>query len=414
MKNLVLPALICSSLLLTGCGLFKQKAAAHYLEKAAAAAQKQNLSPAEADAAFAQIDKAVSYDPGSYRTVEVLEELAAAAAAGGYAKAQDLEAAALRKILAQADTNWAAQAAMLNIMSARGDLSGLADAALAAGKLTSGKNKPDPKTRYCALLTELAATALAAPRLESEAYLNVNRSPRDLFEKTAIYSSAVAQAADLKAEAEKLAAADPSLKQAAPAGLVSLAGDAASVALKDTEEIARAADFTAKAESNRAFKTAVVLTVQGNAALLAKDFEKARLFYQGALSQYPALIDARRQLAETDFQEGASLAAGGQSKKAADVLLTRAYGGVNSVIQDSVSTPNRMPFMTHAAFLGETYALKAAAISAMKGVEGDKKKKTALAKLELEFKTALDNALKLCPECRLARELFDYYTKEGF
>ena len=64
MKNLVLPALICSSLLLTGCGLFKQKAAAHYLEKAGAAAQKQNLSPAEADAAFAQIVKAVSYDPG--------------------------------------------------------------------------------------------------------------------------------------------------------------------------------------------------------------------------------------------------------------------------------------------------------------------------------------------------------------
>ena len=156
------------------------------------------------------------------------------------------------------------------------------------------------------------------------------------------------------------------------------------------------------------------MIVRGNAFLNAKEYAKARALYRGALTQYPGMIDARRQLAETDFQEGESLAASGRSEKAVDQLLARAYEGVNAVIKDSVSTANLIPFMKRDRFLGETYALKAAAISAMRTVEGSKMNKTVLAKLELEFKSALGESIKLSPEGRLARELFECYTQKGF
>ena len=414
MKKSTIFTIVCVFILLSGCGLFKQKAAGYYLNKARVTAQKTNISQAEADAAFAQLEKAYSYEPGNDQNVEVLETLSDAAVKSGYQKAQEIEVAALKKMMEHDPHFWPAHEALVNFMAARGDISGLADEAIAADKLVTGAVHGDAKVRYCALLTQLAATASAAPWIASEAYLNVNKSPAGFFEKAGIYSSAVAKASDLKKEIEKMAAADPSLKQAAPAELASSAEVAASDALKDTEQITAAADFNNRVDSEPAFKKSVDMTIQGNTALIAKDYAKARAFYQGALSQYPGLIDARRQLAEVDFQEGASLAAVGESQKAADQLLGKAYGGVNSVIKESVTTGNYIPFQKRDKFLGETYALKAAAISAMRAVEGKKLKKPVLARLEAEFKASLDQAIKLSPEGRLARELLERYTKEGF
>ncbi|HBA60568.1 MAG TPA: hypothetical protein DCZ92_07075 [Elusimicrobia bacterium] len=414
MKKTSIVTIVCVFLLLTGCGLFKQKAAGYYLDKARAAAQKQNLTPAEADAAFAQIEKSCSYAPGSAQAVTVLEDLAEAAVKSGYAKAQELELNALKKMIAADAHFWPAREALINFLAARGDVSGLADEAINAERIASGAGKGEPGVRYCALLAQLAATASAAPWIASEASLNVNKSPSAFFEKAGIYSSAVAKSSDLRKELEKLAATDPTLKQAAPAELVSAAEVAAADALKDPDEIDRAQEFNERVEAEPAFKRAVDMTVQGNTALVAKDYTKARAFYQGALAQYPGLMDARRQLAEVDFQEGVRLAAVGESKKEANLLLGRAYAGVNSVIKDSVITPNYIPFLKRDKFLGETYALKAATLSAMRAVEGPKLKKPTLARLEKEFKASLDEALKLSPEGRLARELLERYTKEGF
>jgi hypothetical protein len=209
-----------------------------------------------------------------------------------------------------------------------------------------------------------------------------------------------------------MAASDPGVKKAAPAELVSAAEVAVADALRDPETAAAIAAFSARAAAEAAFKKAVELTVQGNASLIKKDYTQARAFYQGALNHYPALIDARRQLAETDFQEGAALAAVGQDRKASSQLLYKAYGETSAVIAEASRTGNLIPFIRPARFLGETYSLKAAGLAALRAVEGDRLRNTA--RLEAEFKTALDEALKLNPEGRLARELLERYTKEGF
>ena len=154
------------------------------------------------------------------------------------------------------------------------------------------------------------------------------------------------------------------------------------------------------------------MTVRGNAALVKKEYSQARAFYQSALNHYPALIDARRQMAETDFQEGAAMAAAGENPKAAAQLLYKAYGGVSAVITEALKTGNLIPFIKPAKFLGETYSLKAADLAALRAVEGARLRNTA--RLEAEFKSALDEALKLNPEGRLTRELLERYTKEGF
>lgn len=396
MNKTTIPVSICLCLLLSGCGLYKQKAAGNYLNMASAAAQKQNLSAAEAEAAFASIDKAISYAPGSPEAVGVLEELAAACEKIGYAKARDLEFAALNRMLSLNTGNWQARAALINILAARGDVSGLADAAIAAGKLASAKDPPE--VHYCALLIQLYATASAVPLLRAEAYANVNKSPSEFFENTSIYSSAVVQVADLKTEIKKLAASGPALKQTAPDGLTYEAEAAASAALLDTKEIERAAQFNAKAGSDPEYKEAVELIITGNAALTAGEYGKARAFYRGALSKYPDMIEARRQLADADLREGSSLAAAGQSKKTAGRLIARAYGSVNSVIRDCAATPNRIPFVECEKFLGEAYALKAAAISAMRAADGKKLNKKAAARLETELRSALEEARKLSPD----------------
>ena len=216
----------------------------------------------------------------------------------------------------------------------------------------------------------------------------------------------------MKAELEKMAASDTGVKKFAPAALVSASEVAVADALRDPGAVAAVAAFNARAGSDKAFRKAVELTVQGNAALVKKEYSQARAYYQGALNHYPALIDARRQLAETDFQEGASLAAVGENQKAAAQLLYKAYGGASAVINEALKTGNLIPFIKPARFLGETYSLKAADLAALRAVEGKRLKNTA--KLEADFKSALDEALKLNPEGRLARELLERYTKEGF
>ncbi|OGS12077.1 MAG: hypothetical protein A2234_07215 [Elusimicrobia bacterium RIFOXYA2_FULL_58_8] len=407
MKKFILFTTVCCLLLLSGCGLIKQKAAGYYLSKARAAAQLENPAAADLEQAFVNVEKASGYAPDSPLTVIALEELAAASEKSGFARGQELQSAILRKMVAHNPFYWAAREALVDFMAARGDLNGLAGEAIAAGKLAADK---DLKKRYCALLVQLTATASAVPWLESEAYLNLNKSPEVFFEKAAIYSSAAAKVAEIKSELEKMATVDVALKNFPPQELVSAAEVACSDALKDKEEISRAADFNAKAEADPVFKKAVAMTVQGNAALVGREYSKARAFYQGALSYYPDMIEARRQMAEVDFQEGASLAAVGE--KSADQLLGKAYGGSNAVIKEAVSNGSNIPFMPRDKFMGDTYALKAAVISAIRAMKGKKFKKTA--RLETEFKAALDEALKLSPEGRLARELLERYTKEGF
>lgn len=409
MKTSKLAALLFSALVFSGCGMLKQKAAEYYLGKARKTAEAQNPPQAAVEAAFADIGKALSYAPDSGQAVELLGRLADSASNSGFPGAQELEAAALKKALAASPLNWSARESLINYFASRGDTGGLEAMASQAQELG---NSGGAGQRYCALLAGLAARASALPWLESEAYLSLNKSAGTLFEKAEAYEAGAVKVQAMKTEAEKIAASDPGVKKYAPAALVSASEVAAADALRDPGAIAAIAGFNAKAGADKAFRNAVEMTVQGNSALVKKEYSQARAFYQGALNHYPALVEARRQLAETDFQEGASLAAAGQDPGAAAQLLYKAYGGASAVIAEALKTGNLIPFIKPAKFLGETYSLKAADLAALRAVEGKRLKNTA--RLEADFKGALDEALKLNPEGRLARELLERYTKEGF
>lgn len=409
MKNTRLATLALCVLILSGCGLFKQKAADYYLGKARKTAAAQNPPEAEVRAAFAAIEKALSYSPGSVSAVELLGRLADSASKNGFTGAQELEAAALKKAIAGSPLNWAAREALTSFFAARGDTGGLEAMAAQAQELYASA---DPGTKYCALLAGLAARASALPWIESEAYLSLNKAPETLFEKAAAYDASAAKVQAMKAELDKLNASDPGMKKFAPAELISAAEVAAADALRDPEARAAIAVFNSRVGSDAAFRKAVESAVQGNAALVRREYSQARAFYQGALNHYPALLDARRQLAEADFQEGAALAAAGQDRKASSQLLYKAYVEINAVIAGAPKGGNLIPFIKPRRFLGEAWSLKAANLAALRAVEGPRLKKTA--KLEGEFKQALDEALKLYPEGRLARELLERYTREGF
>jgi len=409
MINIKLPALALAAALLSGCGVVKQKAAEYYLDQARKTAAAQNPAPEDIEAAFASVDKALGYAPGSGQAVALLEDLANSSAKGGFARGQELQAASLKKALELAPLNWHAREALINLYSARGDMGGLGSMAAEALALAS---QAGPSTRYCALLAALAAEASAVPWLESEGYLALNKSPEVFFEKTAAYSAAVAKLPALKAELEKLAAAGPDVKIGAPAALVSAAEVSAADALRSPDAVRRAAEFTARIGSDPAFRKAAEMTVRGNAHLVKKEYSQARAYYQGALNHYPGLLDARRQMAEADFQEGAALAAAGGDRKTAAQLLYKAYGGAGAVIAAALKDGNALPFIKQEKFLGEVYALKAADLAALRAVEGARLRHTA--RLEAEFKAALDEAVKLNPEGRLARELLERYSREGF
>ena len=409
MKNKRLAALALAAALLSGCGAVKQKAAEYYLGQARKTAATQNAAPEDIEAAFASVDKALGYAPGSEQAVALLEDLANSAAKSGFARGQELQTASLKKALTRAPLNWYAREALINLYGASGDMGGLGSMAAQAREIASSAG---PSNRYCALLAALAAEAAAVPWLENEGYLAMNKSPEVLFERTAAYSAAVAKLPALEAELARLSASDPGLKRAAPAALVSAAEVSAADALRSPDAVRRATEFTARAGSDPAFRKAVEMTVRGNAHLVNKEYSQARTFYQGALNYFPGLLDARRQMAEADFQEGAALAAAGENRKTASQLLYKAYGGAGAVIAAALKDGNALPFIKPERFLGEVYALKAADLAALSAVEGARLRKTA--KLEAEFKAALDEAVKLNPEGRLARELLERYSREGF
>lgn len=401
--------LAAAALLLAGCGLLKQKAADYYLGRARAIAESQNPPPEELETAFASIEKALDYDPGARTAAGLLERLADTSDRTGFARGQELHLAALKKALAGSPLNWTARESLINYFASRGDTGGLEAMSAQAAELAAS---PEADIKYCALLAGLASRAASLPWLESEAYLSLNKSAETLFEKSAAYQAGAESAAGLRTALESLAARDPALKRAAPAELVSAAEVGAADALRDKAGLEAVAAFNRAVKDDAAFRKAVEMTVQGNASLVRKEYSKARAFYQGALNHYPDLVDARRQLAETDFQEGASLAAAGEDRKAASQLLRKAYAGASGAISSAMRGANRIPFVKADRFLGDSFALKAASISAMRAVEGRRLRDTA--RLESEFKAALDEALKLNPEGKLAAELLARYSKEGF
>ncbi len=409
MKILKLAAVLAAAAVLSGCGMMKEKASGYYLSKAQKTLTAQNLSQAEIEKAYSDIGHSLDYRPSSRRALEVLEQLTERSYKDGFSRGVDLEIAILKRVLRASPANWPAYAAAINALSVRGDLYSLDG--LASRLSAFGSDKSDTQPYETDMALALCYASMAA-WLESEGYLSLNKDPDTLIEKAREYSRVRRRAEALQADLRKMDAADPSLRNKAPQALLSSADVALGDLALSRPEAERIYASVAKMDAEPAFLKAVGLTVQGNSALMKKDYSGARALYQSALQNYPGFIDARKQLVEVDFQEGAGLALTGDGVKAGDQLLYRAYDESDAVIEAALESPSWMPFMTRDKFLADTYAIRAAVISAVNAIEKGRLKNKA--KLEKEFKDALDEAVRLNPQGSLAKELLERYTKEGF
>ena len=407
--TLKLAGLLVAAAALAGCGMIKEKASGYYLSKAQKTLSAQNPSQTDIENAYADIGHSLDYRPSSRRALEALDQLTERSYKNGFSRGVDLEIAILKRVLRDSPANWQAYAAAINALSVRGDLYSLDGLASRLSALASDKRNTQPYETDMALALCYAAMA---PWLESQGYLSINKDPDILIEKAREYSRVRRRAEELQADLLKMDAADPALRNRAPQALLSSADVALSDLARSRQEAGRIYASVAKMDAEPAFLKAVGLTVQGNSALVKKDYSGARALYQSALENYPGFIDARKQLVEVDFQEGAGLALSGAGVKAGNQLLYRAYDESDAVIEAALESPSWLPFMTRDKFLADTYAIRAAVISAVNAIEKGRLKNKA--KLEKEFKDALDEAVRLNPQGRLAKDLLERYTKEGF
>jgi len=389
--------------------LFKYKAPAYYMDQVINTINNPSASIADIERAFDSLDKSRAYIEDKYLIIQRSDELAESAEKKGYIQAREIQMNLVRKIITEEPGNWPARELLIKSLAERGDLSGLAAEVAALDSLIRDK---DEDWNYCVKTTQLFAIAASVPWLESEAYLNLNKSASAFIEKTAIYSQAVRQVSDIKQELVSMLGSSPSLKKIPPPSLVSAAELAAEDVLGATENISRAEKFNDRLHSDENFKKAVVAALEGNAALAKKKYPEARAKFRSSLSFMPLFPDAKKQAAETDFQEGAFLLTAEASQNEARRLLKGAYESLSDLVGEADAYGPQFPFVDRDRFLGESWCLKAAVISAMRASYSKNNRK--IKALEKEFKEALDEALKLNPNSVLAREMLDRYSKEGF
>ncbi len=409
MKTFKLTVVLAVAAALAGCGMIKEKVSGYYLSKARETLSAPSPSQTVLEKAYADIGHSLDYLPSSRRALEALEQLTEKSYKAGFARGLDLEIAILKRTLRKSPTNWPVYAAAVNALSARGDLYSLNGLASSLSTLNSRKDNPQPYETSMALALCYAAMV---PWVESEGYLSLNKDPDALIEKAHEYSRVRRRAEESQALLASMDSANPALRGKVQQALLSSADVALGDLAKSRSEAARIYASVAKMDTEPAFLKAVSLTVQGNNALVKKDYSGARSLYQSAMQNYPGFIDARKQLVEVDFQEGAGMVLTGESLKAGKQLLYTAYDESDAVIESALESPSWMPFMTRDKFLADTYSIRAAVISAVNAIEKGRLKNKA--KLEKEFKEALNEAVRLNPQGRLAKDLLERYTKEGF
>jgi len=396
-------------LALASCGPAKRKAADYYVDKAAAVMESSSVREADVEKAFGWLEKALKLDPSSERAVATVGELAAAAARNGFARASELEVKALSDLVGASPLQWHAYPPLVQALALRGELEPLASLAASLAKKEKALSGAD---RHRSLMSLCLARAALLPWLESDGFLALNRNPDRVRERAMEYVSQAELLAEARALIEDLEKKDGSLKPGAPQGLVSSFEVAMGDVFGETERVERLRSIAALFATDQSYARAAELAVKGNIHLLAREYGKARAMFTSALRNWPAMLDARRQLVEVDFQEGAGLAVAGKDMRQARKLLYRAYEDSEDLIEAALEKGPALPFVSPGRFAGDLYALKAAVISAVYAIEGRKLRNKV--KLETEFKAALDEAVKLAPDSRLARELLERYSKEGF
>lgn len=401
--------LISLAVSLSACGLAREKIAVYYLSKAEKIISKKSAAPADIEKAYGFIDKALSKAPDSQRAVALLEELGETAYKGGFERGGEFETAILKKTVKASQVNWPATLALVIVLGERGDVPSIKELSLL---IETRSASSQAAAGYRSRLLLMSCYSALAQWLEADGFMALNKNAELVERNAADYVSVVEKIKALKTGLDKEEAVSPELKKNAPANLLSSAEITSADVLKNGTEVEKMKNTLDLLARDAGFKKALELTVEGNKALVKKDYPRARAFYQGALGNYPDFIDARKQQVEADFQEGASLAIVNENRRAARALLLKAYKGSAEVIEAGLGKGNCMPFVGGDKFMGEIYALRAAVISALGAVK--KPGPAQKPRMEKDFKEALDAAVKFNPDNRIARELLERYAKEGF
>jgi len=394
---------------LAACGFAREKAAVYYLSKAEKVVSGKSAAPADIEKAYGCIDKALSKAPDSERALALLEELSEKAYKSGFERGGELETAILKKTVNANAANWQAVMSLITVLGERGDVPSISELSLL---LETRASYGTAAAIYSSRLLLLSCYSALASWLETDGFLALNKDAERLESNASSYVSVIEKIRALKARLDKEEAGSSELKQNIPASLISSAEVASADALKNIAEAEKIKNIVDLLARDVGFKKALELTVEGNKALVNKDYPRARAYYQGALGNYPNFVDAQKQQVEADFQEGAGLAIVNENRQTARALLLKAYQGSGNVIAEGLEKGNRMPFVSGDKFMSEIYALRAAVISAFCAAEkpGPRQKP----RMEKDFKEALDSAIKSNPDNRLARELLERYAKEGF
>lgn len=404
---IILAVLICGAV--GGVTLFKYKAPAYYMDQVIEVINKPAASSEEIEKAFEALDKSREYISDKELIIQRSDELAESAEKKGHLQAREMQLKFIRKIISEEPGNWNAREILIKSLAERGDLEGLAAEVASLDKLI---RVSDDDWNYCIKTTQLFAVAASVPWIQSEAYLSINKSPQSFIEKTGVYVQAINQIEMIQHDMVTMLGTDPSLKKVPPASLLSAAQLAAEDVLGEKEIISRAEKFTLRMETDENFEKSVKNALEGNAALAAKKYSEARAKFRSAIALNPHFPDAKKQYAETDFQEGLFLLASDSSLGRAKRLLKGSYDSLTELVGEADAYGPVFPFTDRDKFSGETWCLKAAVISAMRTAYSQDNKDVKA--LEKEFKEALDQALKMNPNSRLAKEMLDRYSKDGF
>ncbi len=404
MKKKAVFFLIFPLFLFSSCGYYHKKMAERYLKKAEEISMRQEASQEEIDSVYNYLNKVLDHIPNTHKVLEISEKTAQASALGGYTKPSELNMLIVNRYLKLNPRSWDVYLNLISAYSIKGDLLNLESM---INKLSSINSNLTPEDRlYIKILTGICYYNLLT-WTQSQGYLSVNSGADSLLDNLNRYSKYLSLATGIRDEVKKENSMLTSLNRE-----ITYAYEMAmNEAFKDQREIDNTIKLHEFSKNEENYLKAIKYTADGNAFLARKEYANARVYYNAALSNYPEMINAKKQLIETDFQQAMSDAL---SKKNTDDLketLYDTYQEIKYLIEDSNVSDSMMPFVTKDKFISEAYSLQAAILTAISTVENLKPAKKEAIKRQIEH--SINKALELYPQNKMARDLFERNRKNG-
>jgi hypothetical protein len=400
-KKLIFLPLLFSIL---SCQFSKEKIANYYLNKAEAISKSEEVSTDEIDKFYLYLSKALDYDKNLYRAVELSDKMAQESMKAGYFKASELNMELIKKYLRLNPYSFNIYLNLISVYSIKGDIINIEDLSnqlnslyvKSEDKLNKIRIKMLIQTSYCNIL----------PWLESKGYLSMNTNPDETINNLSKYVNYANKIFNLKKEIEE----EKELAEKVEKEIYYAYEIAEKEALKNMDEIKRNISLEEMLSKDQNYSKALDFFLNGNIQLAKKQYPNARIYYKSALSNFPDLINAKKQILETDFQESMSKAI---TRKDLSGIALPLYGynqKIKEIAEEAEEKKSQIPFISDDKFLSEIYALKAAILTSILTVDNKLPQKRKL-KMKEEIEDALDKSIKLYPQNKMAKDIFERFRE---